>query len=101
MINQRRKPIGVRVEVLHCGNVGVDLAGDISDGMKLGAITGHTGCRILIRTNDMKVVTHGPKYRIWVISSQFGVHFGPILRPFGVHFGAIWESVSFPGGPKT
>ena len=60
MINQRRKPIiGVRVEVLHCGNVGVDLAGDISGGMKLGAITGHTGCRILIRTNDMKVVTQG------------------------------------------
>ena len=61
------------MEVLHCGNVGVDLAGDISDGMKLGAITGHTGCRILIRTNDMKVVTHGPKYRIWVISSPLCV----------------------------
>ena len=65
------------MEVLHCGNVGVDLAGDISDGMKLGAITGHTGCRILIRTNDMKVVTQGfclaKKYRIWVISNQLCV----------------------------
>ena len=66
------------MEVLHCGNVGVDLAGDISDGMKLGAITGHTGCRILIRTNDMKVVTQGfcwkkNVYRFWVISNQLCV----------------------------
>ena len=63
------------MEVLHCGNVGVDLAGDISDGMKLGAITGHTGCRILIRTNDMKVVTQG---FCWAKIPLLG-HFKPIM----------------------
>ena len=63
------------MEVLHCGNVGVDLAGDISDGMKLGAITGHTGCRILIRTNDMKVVTQG---FCWAKNPHWG-HFKPFM----------------------
>ena len=65
----------MRVEVVHCGNVGVDLAGDISDGMKLGAITGHTGCRILIRTNDIKLVTQG---FCWAKIPHWG-HFKPIV----------------------